>query len=273
MTTNGEAREAEIASGDTGARKEAAAATTPRASRTGKVLGGVAALLILAGAAYYFVGHRAGTEVATNSGAERPADGPTVADNPRVPDGGEKPAPSTSSAQERTSQPQSSQPGEPQQSASTSPPPAATPPAETPAASPATAATAPAPPPSATAQGGVANSQPSENEQPADSAKAASGVGSGATQASPSAEPSMRDQPAALPDQAAAAPKKENMLVVMRGPANVRSAPGKRGRVIGTAPKDSTVKELDRSGNWVQVETDAGTGWINAALLGSAASR
>jgi len=83
----------------------------------------------------------------------------------------------------------------------------------------------------------------------------------------------MRDQPAALPDQAAAAPKKENVLVVMRGPANIRSAPGKKGRVIATAPKDATVKELDRSGNWVQVETDAGTGWINAALLGSSEGR
>jgi SH3-like domain-containing protein len=83
----------------------------------------------------------------------------------------------------------------------------------------------------------------------------------------------MRDQPAALPDQPAAAPKKENVLVVIRGPANIRSAPDKKGRVIGTAPKDANVKELDRAGNWVQVETEAGTGWINATLLGSPESR
>jgi hypothetical protein len=76
----------------------------------------------------------------------------------------------------------------------------------------------------------------------------------------------MRDQPAALPDQAAAAPKNETMLVVMRGPANIRSAPG--GRVIGTAAKNTTVKELSRSGKWVQVETESGTGWIAASLLG-----
>ena len=82
----------------------------------------------------------------------------------------------------------------------------------------------------------------------------------------------MRDQPAALPDQAAA-PKKDNTLIVMRGPANIRSEPGKKGRVIGTARRDETVKELDRSGNWVQVETEAGTGWINAALLRSPESR
>jgi uncharacterized protein YgiM (DUF1202 family) len=83
----------------------------------------------------------------------------------------------------------------------------------------------------------------------------------------------MRDQPAALPDQQAAAPKQEKVLIVMRGPANIRSEPGRKGRVIGSAPKNATVKELDRSGKWVQVETEAGTGWINAALLGSPGSR
>ena len=79
----------------------------------------------------------------------------------------------------------------------------------------------------------------------------------------------MRDQPAALPDQAAATPPKdENLLVVMRGPANIRSAPGKGGRVIGTVAKNASVKEVSRSGKWVQVETDSGTGWIAAGLLG-----
>jgi uncharacterized protein YgiM (DUF1202 family) len=77
----------------------------------------------------------------------------------------------------------------------------------------------------------------------------------------------MRDQAAALPDQAAVVPKSANVFVVKRGPANIRSAPGKAGRVIGTAAKNSTVKELDRSGNWVQVETEAGMGWISAGLL------
>ena len=78
----------------------------------------------------------------------------------------------------------------------------------------------------------------------------------------------MRDQPAALPDQANAAPKNDTMLVVMRGPANIRSAPGKGGRVVGTVAKNTTVKERSRSGKWVEVETDNGTGWIAASLLG-----
>jgi hypothetical protein len=60
------------------------------------------------------------------------------------------------------------------------------------------------------------------------------------------------------------------VIIVMRGPAKIRSDPGKKGRVIGTAPKNATVRELDRAGNWVQIETEVGTGWIHAALLGLA---
>jgi uncharacterized protein YgiM (DUF1202 family) len=77
----------------------------------------------------------------------------------------------------------------------------------------------------------------------------------------------MRDQPAALPDQPAAAPKNEVVLVVKRGPANVRSTPGKGGRVIGTVTKDAQVKEISRSGSWVEVETESGRGWISSALI------
>jgi uncharacterized protein YgiM (DUF1202 family) len=77
----------------------------------------------------------------------------------------------------------------------------------------------------------------------------------------------MRDQPAGLPEQAAAAPKNETLLVVMRGPANIRATPGKGARIVGSVAKDTSVKELSRSGNWVEVETESGTGWIAAALL------
>jgi len=281
--TDGEGREAKAESSTTDA-KEGTGAPAPRgASRTGIVLGGLAGLLILAGA-YYFVGHRAGTEVATEARSERPADSPTIAQTQRPPDGLAKSAPPTTPSQEQPAAPaQSPPPSVPQQAASAVPP-APTPPAETPAtppatstAPPATAAAppaAPATPPAAIAQDSTTSPRASEGERPLDSAKATPGTPpAGATEAASTAQPSMRDQPAALPDQAAAAPKKENVLVVMRGPANIRSAPGKKGRVIGTAPRDATVKELDRSGNWVQVETDAGTGWINAALLGSPESR
>ena len=110
---------------------------------------------------------------------------------------------------------------------------------------------------------------PPENKPPAQSAEAAPKTQEPSTPAPAAPPPSMRDQPAALPDQAAATPPKiETVLVVMRGPANIRSAPGKGGRVIGSAAKNTTVKELSRSGKWVEVETESGTGWIAASLLG-----
>jgi Bacterial SH3 domain len=90
--------------------------------------------------------------------------------------------------------------------------------------------------------------------------------------ATPTGQPAVRDRAAALPDPPAVTPKKENVFIVLRGPANIRSD-HKKGRVIGAAPKNATVKALDRVGNWVQVETEAGTGWINAALLASPESR
>lgn len=290
MGIDGEPRGEKIeasATVDVDGPERSGAATSHGARRTGLVLGTLAALLIVAGAVYYFADPRAGTEVATGSGSERPAESPTVASNPRAVDGAEKQASSTTSeekspvppapSQGTTSmQPQSPQPNEPQQSANATPP-SVTGPAPAPATPPAVIAApsaVPATSPTTTAQNETTNSQATKSEPSPDATKAAPSTAPGAgTQAGSTAQPSMRDQPAALPDQAAVAPKKENVLVVMRGPANIRSAPGKNGRVIGTVPKEAVVKELDRSGNWVQVETDAGTGWINAALLGSPESR
>src|SRR4029078_7962422 len=104
---------------------------------------------------------------------------------------------------------------------------------------------------------------PADSKQSTQSAEATPKSEEPSTQASTPAapRPSMRDQPAALPDQAAATPaRNETMLVVMRGPANIRSAPGKGGRVIGTAAKDTAVKELSRSGKWSQDDNESGTG-------------
>jgi Bacterial SH3 domain len=257
MEIGGAASEAKT--GDTGTP------TPRRASRMGLVLSGLAGLLILAGVIYYFTDHGAVTDVATSSSPGRPAESSAVASNPSTPDNPEKPASPAASPPETTSaQPQSPQPTELQQSArAPTPPPAG--PVETPAAP--SVNETPATPLATTAQNTPTKSQPSESAPPPQS-----GAIGAATQAGSTAQPSMRDQPAALPDQSAVTPKKENILIVMRGPANIRSAPGKNGRVIGTAPKDATVKELDRSGNWVQVETDATTGWINATLLGTRSS-
>ncbi len=238
MAIDGEEHGAKTEGSDAVSRKEGAEATTPRgASRTGLVLGSLAGLLILAGAIYYFADYRGGTEIATDSSSERPA-GPAVPDIPRASDNAQKPAsPTTTSQAPPSTQPQSPQPSEPQQSASAPPPPPATALAETPAAPPATTASPPVTPatppamaasPPATIAQDSAKSQVTENERSPDAATAAPSANPGATtQANPTAQPSMRDQPAALPDQPAATPKKESVLVVMRGPANIRSAPGK----------------------------------------------
>ena len=63
-------------------------------------------------------------------------------------------------------------------------------------------------------------------------------------------------------------PGDEQALFVQARRANIRSEPGRGGRVIGTATKGSKVKVVSRSGKWVEVETDAGEGWINGNLLG-----
>ena len=149
MDTGGEGREAKTESSSTTDAKAGTGAPTPRpTSRMGLVLGGLAGLLILAGAIYYFADQRAGTEVATETGSERPADNPTIAQTPRPPDSSNKPALSTTPPQEQKAAPaQSPPPSEPQQSASAVPP-APTPPAEAPATPPATSV---APPPTVAA--------------------------------------------------------------------------------------------------------------------------
>jgi hypothetical protein len=237
------ARDPAITGGEAVDRKpEERSAATHRAGRTRLALGGVAAGLLIAAAAYYFTGLQTGTEVAM-----RPApDNAPAATLAPPPEAAANPAPSAAPAP--------------------TPPPELTSPQQSPPApqSPGSSATqepraaVPANPP-----------PPETSKPPAQSAEAAPTTERLPSGPSPPAAPqsSMRDQPAALPDQAAAAPKNETMLVVMRGPANIRSEPGKRGRVIGTAVKNATVKELSRSGKWIEVETESGTGWIAGSLL------
>jgi len=280
MGADGEGRIAPTGSTGGADLENESGATTSRRSRTGPVLGTLAGLIIIAGVVYYLAEHRPATDAALNSGSERGTQAPAVASNPRTTDNSEKSTSPTTLQQPPTSpQPPTSRqsrpapPSEAQQSANAT----LSPSAETPAAPPEKTATAPAAAsnaPAPSTQETEADSSASESAVPAEPAKApqTSEQATG-TQASTSAPTSMRDQEAALPDQAAATPKKENVLIVMRGPANIRSEPGKKGRVIGTAAKNATVKEIDRSGKWVQVETEAAIGWINAALLRSPENR
>jgi cytoskeletal protein RodZ len=224
-------------------------ATSPprRASRMRVVLSSLVALLLLAALIYYFADRRSGTEIAMRPSAE----GPPLATAPRPGEIAESPA--------RSKMPSSpSQPASPQQSATPVPSPGAPLRAEPQGA-----------PSATTAQDPTSVSPPETTKRPADSVEAAPKTESPVSPPAPVApQPSMRDQPAALPDQPAAAPKNETILVVTRGPANIRSAPGKGGRVIGTAAKNAIVKEVGRSGKWVEVQTENGTGWIATTLLG-----
>lgn len=234
MNARSDVREPASESGEAPDRKPekaSAAGAMPRTNTTRIALGSVVVLLLLGAAAYYVVDRRPGTEVAMRPAPESPP-APTPA---RPPETAVSPAPS----------------------AAPTPPPA-------PAAS--QQSTSPAPQPPAAPS---ANAPSQEEAKPlTHSVAAAPKTGPEASAPAPAAPPSsMRDQPAALPDQAAAVPKNETVLIVMRGPANIRSAPGKGGRVVGTAAKDTTVKELSRSGKWVEVKTESGTGWIAAALL------
>lgn len=261
MIGDSDARGPAIESGEAGDRKfegRSAMIATDRAGTKRILLGGVAALLLVAAAAYYFADRREGTDVAMRPSPESP---PAVT-APRPPESAQNPAPSvapgpsrppdTATASPSTAPVPSSQPTSPQQSAAAAPSQDATPTPEPPAA------------PSATAAQNQTTVPPSEqSKQSAEAPKAEET----SPPASASQQPSMRDQPAALPDQPAAAPKNETMLVIMRGPANIRSAPGKAGRIVGTVAKNATVKEVSRSGNWVEVETESGTGWIAATLL------
>jgi Bacterial SH3 domain len=261
MNTEGDPRGPASVSGEAERKAEDRSATpaTRHKSTTRMVLGGVVVLLLLGAATYYFVEHREGTEVAMRPASESPS----AATPAPPPETGVSPAPSATPAPP-------AEPTPPQQSAATAPPNTSS--AQEPQAAP-SEATAPAPkpqpsPPAPAVTEATNVPAPQEAKPPADSVAAAPKTEPETAAAPAPPQPSLQDQPAALPDQKTATPKTETVLVVMRGPANIRSAPGKGGRVIGTAAKNATVKELSRSGKWVQVETESGTGWIAAGLLG-----
>lgn len=223
-------------------------AASERSAGSRMVLGSLFALIVLAGAIYYFVEDRSGVATApdaTQSAGNAPGTTQPLAENSKNPSAA--PAP----------QPALPQTPSPAASSTQRSPPAAAPPAEAkaPPATPAQTATNSAPP--------QAGKKPDEVQS-----RSASGTPPAATTLIPAAQPPMRDKAAALPDQPAAAPKNETTLVVKLGPANIRSEPGKRGRVVATIAKDTQVKELGRSGSWVEVETDSGRGWIGGRLLG-----
>jgi uncharacterized protein YgiM (DUF1202 family) len=73
----------------------------------------------------------------------------------------------------------------------------------------------------------------------------------------------MNDHPTALP--------KDEVMFVQRPRVHVRSTPGRSGRILATVARGAEVKVVGHSGNWVQVESQAGNGWIANGLLGPSA--
>jgi uncharacterized protein YgiM (DUF1202 family) len=78
--------------------------------------------------------------------------------------------------------------------------------------------------------------------------------------AEPAPPAPLKQQPAALP--------KEDVVFVQKPGVRMRSEPGRHGKVIGGAPKGSQFKIVGRAGSWIQVEGDAGRGWIGGRMLG-----
>jgi type IV secretory pathway VirB10-like protein len=125
------------------------------------------------------------------------------------------------------------------------PAPAPTPEPPAPPQTQASAPAAPATPPSKP-QESTANTTPAEPARPA------------------AGQQSMSQEPAALPSA--------DTKVIQATRANIRSAPRRRARVVGTVAKGAQVKVRSHSGRWVQIETDGRTGWVNAKLLGARAA-
>ena len=109
-------------------------------------------------------------------------------------------------------------------------------------------------------------SQPQQSASPAPPSVPAPSAGQ--AEAVPSSAPATAGQQSEpMSNRASALPASDELMVVQAARANIRSEPGRNGRVIGTAVKGSQVKVIGRSKNWVEVESDAGKGWISGSLL------
>jgi len=219
------------------ARSTAGARTT---ISTRIVLGSIVGLLLIAATLYYFVGRDAVDFVSRNSTSEGPqvTTAPGPLDPPRQTASPEAPGPS----QPRSSEPVLTQPSSPQQSS-------------TPAGPPSRVEETTLTPRSVTTSRILQSddrSPPTANERPDDRA------------AVPSTSP-MTSRATALPS--------DEVLVVQRSRANIRTEPSRKGRVIGTAAKGTQVKVISRARNWIEVEVGGGRGWITGALLGPPADQ
>lgn len=125
----------------------------------------------------------------------------------------------------------------------------------------------------------TASAPTSQSPEPQRQAQSAAPSATAAAQA-PGPPASAAPEAAARPRQTQTAPisqepaalPRADMKVVQATRANLRVAPRRRARVIGTVARGSEVKIVRSSGRWVEVETGGRTGWVNGKLLGSRAS-
>jgi outer membrane biosynthesis protein TonB len=211
--------------------------------------GGLVALLVLAALGYFYFAPDAGRETASAPRSEQAASrgGGGIAVAPPT---AEAPAPPSPA---------------PQQATTPVPPP---PPAvEAPAPPSVTAApepsATPTPPPASQAPAAQAQAPTTSvptTSVPTDSVPTTSVPTDSAVRPTPAPPASMQDQPASLP--------KDEIVYVQKPRVNIRSEPGKKGKVVGSATKGSQFKVVRRDGGWVQIEGDSGAGWIGSRLLG-----
>jgi cytoskeletal protein RodZ len=132
-------------------------------------------------------------------------------------------------------------------------------------ATPSASVPAPTPPSPPQAQPSAQASAPAAPATPASKTQESKSSPTPAEPAPPAARPqSMSQEPAALPSA--------DTKIIQATRANMRSAPRRTARVLGTVAKGAQVKVLGRSGRWVQIEADGRTGWVNAKLLGARAA-
>jgi uncharacterized protein YgiM (DUF1202 family) len=71
----------------------------------------------------------------------------------------------------------------------------------------------------------------------------------------------------AAPHQTVSASQNQDIVFLQRSGVNIRSTPSTNGPILGTAPKGTRLKVINREGEWVQVESGRSSSWINSQFL------
>jgi Bacterial SH3 domain len=63
------------------------------------------------------------------------------------------------------------------------------------------------------------------------------------------------------------------IVAVERSGVNIRSGPSPNSRLVGSAPKGARLEVTNRSGHWIEIESDDVKGWISGNFVGPAERR